>query len=490
MEGSVSVSSLLAERLAAFRLRAIPSDVIAQARLILLDTLGAMLAASSTKYSATRILADFARRLGGRPESSLVGQRMKTSCVTAALVNGTLSYYCDIEPHHVGGILHAPAVVVPTSLAVAEKEWASGARFLAAMILGIEVTCRVSYAINPTALYNRGFHPSAICGAFGAAAAAGHLFRLNASKFGNALGLAMQQASGLLAWASDHTENSRPFNPGLAARNGTTAAYLAHLGFGGPPTPFEGKYDAFTAFSGERHPEALLADWGKRFYLPEFAFKLYSSCSFTHPGLDALLDLAREHDLKPADVAEIVLRFPKSGAHMIDNNELKSHCAQYILPVGLVLGGVTIDDILQDRLRHPEVGRLRARTRLVADPELDARWPEVYASIVEVTTSDGRRLSRRVEHARGTMENPLTAEEIRRKYVKLATTVTTAAHAEQIADTVGEIERLKDMRGLAMLLRVLPIRRPKTASASPPAQTGRGGTRRRTRPSTRDKRRG
>lgn len=450
-----SRSAQLAERLASFRLKDVPPEVVAHSKLILLDTLGAMLAASNQKYSATRILTDFARRLGGRPESSLVGQRLKTSCVNAALVNGTLGYYCDIEPHHVGGILHAPAVAVPTSLAVAEKEGATGARFLEAMLLGVEVTCRVSYAINPTALYNRGFHPSAVCGAFGAAAAAGRLFRLSASKFAIALGLAMQQACGLLAWASDHTENSRPFNPGLAARNGTTAAYLASLGFGGPPTPFEGKYDAFTAFSGERHPEALLADWGKHYYLPEFAYKLYSSCSFTHPGLDALLSLAREHDLKPADVQEIVLRFPASGAHMIDNNELKSHCAQYILPVGLVFGGVMIDDILQDRMRHPEVARLRARTRMLADPGLDKGWPERYSSIVEVTTPDGLRLSRRVDHARGTMENPLTPEEIHQKYLKLATTVTSAGHAEEIAEIVQRIDRTPDIARLAGLLRSL-----------------------------------
>jgi len=244
MEHSVPLSTQLADRLAAFRLKDVPGEVLAHAKLMLLDTVGAMLAASNPKYSATRILVDFAKRLGGRPESSLVGQRFKTSCVNASLVNGTLGYYCDIEPHHVGGILHAPAAMVPAGLAVAEKERAGGRQFLEAMILGIEVTCRVSYALNPVALYNRGFHPSAICGAFGAAAAAGKLFRLNPKKFGIALGLAMQQASGLLAWASDHTENSRPFNPGLAARNGTTAAYLASLGFGGPPTPFEGKYDA------------------------------------------------------------------------------------------------------------------------------------------------------------------------------------------------------------------------------------------------------
>jgi 2-methylcitrate dehydratase PrpD len=469
MTEAVSRSAQFAQRLAAFRLRDVRPEVVAHSKLILLDTLGAMLAASNRKYSATRILLDFVRRLGGRPESSLVGQRLKTSCVNAALFNGTLGYYCDIEPHHVGGILHAPAVAVPTSLAVAEKEGATGARFLEAMLLGVEVTCRVSYAINPTALYNRGFHPSAICGAFGAAAAAGHLFRLSVPKFGIALGLAMQQACGLLAWASDHTENSRPFNPGLAARNGTTAAYLASQGFGGPPDPFEGKYDVFTAFSGERHPEALLADWGKHFYLPEFAYKRYSSCSFTHPGLDALRELARRHQLQPADVQEIVLRFPKAGAHMIDNNELKSHCAQYILPVGLVFGRVIIDDILQDRMRHPEVARLRAKTRLVADPELDRGWPEVYVSIVEVRTTDGRSLACRVDHAKGTMENPLTPEEIHAKYLSLATTVTSAAHAEQIAQIVQRIDRTPDVARLAGLLRSL---KPAGDSAKRRTKTG------------------
>ncbi|MGE5850550.1 MAG: MmgE/PrpD family protein [Candidatus Methylomirabilota bacterium] len=455
MTEPVSWSTQLAERLQAFRLRDVPPEVVAHARLILLDTLGAMLAASSRRFSATRILLDFVRRLGGRPESSLVGQRLKTSCVNATLFNGTLGYYCDIEPHHVGGILHAPAVMVPTSLAVAEKEGATGTRFLEAMILGIEVACRVSYALNPVALYRRGFHPSAICGAFGAASAAGHLFRLSAPRFAVALGLAMQQASGLLAWASDQTENSRPFNPGLAARNGTTAAYLASLGFGGPPTPFEGKYDAFTAFSGEGNPDALLADWGKRYYLPEFAYKRYSSCSFTHPGLDALLDLAHEHKLTAEEVQEIVLRFPASGAHMIDNNELKSHCAQYILPVGLVYGQVMIDDILHDRLRHPEVGRLSAVTRVVGDPQLDRAYPARYASIVEVTTTDGRQLIRRVEHAKGTMENPLTAEEIYQKFRQLATTVTSPAHAEKTADLVHRIDRLPDLTGLAAMLRTL-----------------------------------
>jgi 2-methylcitrate dehydratase PrpD len=155
-------------------------------------------------------------------------------------------------------------------------------------------------------------------------------------------------------------------------------------------------------------------------------------------------------------VKSILLRFPISGKHMIDNNELKSHCAQYILPVGLVFGGVMIDDILEDRLRHPEVARLRAATRMEGDPELEKTWPEQYASIVEVVTGDGRTLSRRVDYAKGMMRNPLTPEEIRAKYLKLATMVTTTAHAEKIADLAARVERLPDISGLAALLRTYP----------------------------------
>jgi 2-methylcitrate dehydratase PrpD len=450
---SSSPSQHLADGIAAFRYQDLPTDLIARAKLYLLDTLGAMLVASSPKYAAGRIIMDLVSALGGTAESTLVGRGRKTSCVNAALANATLGYYCDIEPHHVGAILHGPAVIVPASLAVGEKQRADGKRLLAAFVLGIEVATRVSYALDPVALYNRGFHPSAVCGAFGAAAAAGYLFRLGPERQAVALGLAMQQACGLLAWANDPSEHSRPLNPGLAARNGVTAAYLARLGFGGPPTPFEGKYDVFTAFSGSANPDALTDEWGKRFHLPDYAYKLYSSCAFTHPGLDAVLGLAADEKLRPSDVERIVLRFPKNGGHMIDSNPLKSHCAQYILPVGLVFGRVIIDDILFDRQRHPEVARLSAGMTFVHDAALDANYPERYTSIVELTLKDGRTLSRRVEHAKGTRENPLAPEEVVAKYFRLTAPVIPRPRATAIKTIVDRLEQLRDLRRLGSLLR-------------------------------------
>lgn len=454
------ISRRFADRIAAFRVRDLPPEAGAHARLALLDTLGAMLVASAPRYPAGRLVMDWARSQGGRPESTLVGEGRKTSCVNAALANATLAYSCDIEPHHAGALLHAPAVAVPVSLAAGEKTGADGGRFLAAMVLGIEVACRVSRALDPVALYNRGFHPSAICGAFGAAAAAGWLFRLRADRQAVALGLAMQQASGLLAWASDPTEHSRPLNPGFAARNGTTAASLAALGVGGPPEPFEGRYNAFIAFSEAGNPDALLADWGRRFHVSELAYKRYASCAFTHPGLDALLGLATDEKLTASDVERIVFRFPKSGAHMIDAHPLKSHNAQYVLPVGLVFGRVLIDDILLDRRRHPEVARLSAATQVVGDPTLDTDYPERYTSVVEVQTRDGRRLTRRVAAAKGTPENPMTADEIRAKFRRLTDDVVPARRAEAILALVDRIEREPDLQRLGALLRARTRPRP------------------------------
>jgi 2-methylcitrate dehydratase PrpD len=449
----------LASRIARFRARDVPPEVWRHARRCLLDTAGAMLVAASPRYAAGRIVVEHVRRLGGTPESTLIGYGRRTSRVGAALANGTLAYACDIEPHHNGAIVHAPAVVVPASLAVGEAEAVSGRRLLAAMVLGIEVACRVSEALDPVALYARGFHPTAVCGAFGAAAAAGHLLGLDPARQASALGLAMQQACGLLAWADDPTEHSRPLNPGLAARNGVTAAALARLGLGGPPAPFDGRYDVFTAFSGAGRPEALGARWGERFAVAGLAFKRHASCAFTHPGLDALLGLAADARLRPADVERIVLRFPKSGAHMIDGHPLKSHNAQYVLPVALVFGGVTVDDILLDRNRHPEVARLSATMRLVADPALDAEYPARYSSIVEILTRDGRTLARRIDAAKGTPDDPLTDDEVRAKFRAVTAGAVPANRAAAIVRAVEAIERAPSLRPFATLVRARTRRR-------------------------------
>ncbi|MFN8636960.1 MAG: MmgE/PrpD family protein [Chloroflexota bacterium] len=433
----------LARYAAAFSYERVPAEVRDFARGIVLDTLGAMVAASSGRYGLRGTLGSFVTQSGGTPESTLFGLGTKSSMVNAALYNGTLGYYCDIEAHHPGAIVHGPAIVVPAALAAAEARGASGEEVLAAVVLGVDVACRVSYAIDPNALYARAFHPTAVCGAFGAAAAVGRIVGLSAEQMANAFGLTANQASGLLAWASDHTEQSRPFNPGLAARNGTTAALLAEAGMGAPQNvldPAE-KYNVFRAWSVQPRPEELLDRLYERFFITELAVKLYACCAFLHPALDGILALLEEQAVAAEDVEAITLRFSHSGRSMIDQNELKSHRAQYILPIGLYNQRVVLDDILFEP-RDTRIATLSERVRVVGDDELERFYPDRYPSIVELTTRDGSVASRRVDWPKGYPQNPVSQTDLERKFRDLAATALDGAAIDRLVDLAAGLERL------------------------------------------------
>jgi len=446
------ITSKFAANIQDFDFDKMPKDVIIQARRILLDTLGVILKATSPEYSAGRILTELARIEGGNPECTLIGRDFKTSCIQACLINGTMGYYCDNEPHHLGAILHPAAVCVPTSLAFAERGKKSGKDLLVALTLGIEVSCKVSYAINPQALYAKGLHPTSISCGFGAFASGSYLLGLNHQQIVNGLGLVGNQASGLLAWASDKTENSRPFNPGIAARNGATAALLSDLGFGGPISIFDGKYNVFKAFSnGKERPEEL---FNQKWRIKELAIKLYSSCSFTHPGLDALLEIINENNLTSSDIEEIDLYYPQSGAHMIDNNELKSHCAQYIFAVAAVSGKVDIDDILKDRLEDPDIERLSKKMRVIGDVSLEKNYPDQYESIVKLKSKDGRTFSKYIDWPKGSQQRPLSYDELKEKFFRVTSNIISKDRAEDILAWVETADKQGDVEELCRLLRL------------------------------------
>lgn len=433
----------------------IPPAVVDHTKLVVLDTLGAILAASNPRYNAGKILVDFIKQLGGNEESSIVGYNFKSSCTNAAIVNGTFGYYCDIEAHHPEAVVHPAATIIPTSLAAGESQHTDGKTFMLSFLIGTDVDCRTSLALNPRTLYDRGFHPSCVAGCIGAAAAASRILNLNFDQISRSFGLVAQQASGLLAWKDDFSENSRPFNHGIAARNGITSAYLAKLGFGAPPDIFEGRYNIFRAFSksGESNPTVLTKELGVKFSIMDLAFKKYSCCAFLHPGLDALSNIMGKKGLKSKDIQRIVLRFPKSGTELIDGSELRSHSAQYILPVGALNQQIMIDDILYDRTVESEVKRLVENMEIIGDDDLDKFFPERYAAIVEITTKNGQKFDERVDYAAGTPENPFRQEDIEKKYFSLSQQVIDYDKAKKILKIVEKLEDVDDINILGDYLR-------------------------------------
>jgi len=427
--------------------------IIERASEIMLDTLGAILLGAGPEYGAVRRLADLARECGGPPRCTAIAQQLRTDLLSATLINGTAGYAADVEGAGIGR-QHAAAVLVPTVLTVGEYVQASGRQVIAALALAYDLAARIDDAAATAHSYPHSFHPSAVFGHFGAAVAAGALLGLDADGFERALGLAGLNAGGLIVWINDPSEDSRPFVIGVAAQSGVRAALLAARGYGGPLGIVDaGKYDIYDAFSGEHHPERLTAGLGTDFrILSAGGYKRYPCCGDIHTGLDALLAILARHDLPPERIARITHAVHPERFNVIDNNPLRSHCAQYIMAVAAVERGITPDVILVDRRQtDPRVAAMAARTTLVADEAFRA-GAAGQGAWVEVETTDGAVYREEVSHFRGTLRNPLTPAEIRAKFFDFAGRRLGAGRAEAVAGLVDRLETLPDIGALMAAL--------------------------------------
>jgi len=452
MESKWPYTERIAEYSAAFQFKDLPPKAVSTAKLVVLDTLGALFAAWPDRHPVSRLIGDFVAQMGGTPECTVLGRDFKAPAANAALVNGTMGYAADIEGAGIAR-MHAAAVFVPTALVMGERQGVNGKTFIASLALAYDVAGRVSEASRTEHSYPHSFHPSAVFGTIGAAAIAGYDLKLDPSRFINTYGLAGNVASGLIAWVDDPTEHSRSYGIGVAARNGVTAGLLAGMGFGGPRGIFDPmKYNIYDAFSGGMQLEALTRNLGTEFYIERAdGFKQYPCCGDIHSGIDALLMIINGHDLQPDEIAEIIHMVKESRRPVIDNNPLRSHCSQYIMAVAAVERQIRWDDFLCDRRKEPAIGAMAQRTRLVGTPELVSS-PAAAPAIVEVKTTDGRTFSKRVDFARGRSENPLSQAELQAKFVRLATPAVGEARARELISVVERLEELTDIRQLIELM--------------------------------------
>ncbi|MWB77683.1 hypothetical protein GLS40_06575 [Pseudooceanicola sp. 216_PA32_1] len=459
MSDRAPVTRSLAAFISGFTPAALPDEVMAYTRKLAKDGIGVLCAATHRSVTAAQGIGDFAEEVAGQGPCTLIGRGRKVDPVTAALANGTLGYAADFEPHHPEAILHPIAVMLPTAIALSEAQNRTGAEALAAIALGCEVTYRVSMAMNPRALYDRGFHPSAIVGSFGSAAASAYLLGLDAEQTVRALGLAGLQTSGLLAWQDDPREDARPFQMGLAARNGVMSAMLAKRGFGAPDRIFDGGHVVLDAYTAVASPAPLIADLGVAWDgVMELAIKPYASVSFLHPALDALVALLEEHALTPGQIAKIGLRFADSGAHCVDDNPLKGHSAQYILPVRAALGRLSFLDLFVDRRESdPEVARLAASAEVIRDHgAFNDAFPEFYMGEIILTLADGRTLSATSKVARGYPEQPLSEADLAQKFDDVTATVCSPVRRAALAEAAEGLYHAPDVSALAAVLAQAP----------------------------------
>ena len=364
-------------------------------------------------------------RLGlGAGEASVIGDSRGYAPPAAAFFNGALAHCLDFDDTHARASIHPSAPIVPAALAAAEMASASGPDCVAAITAGYEVQIRLSLALGPSAHYARGYHPTATCGVFGAAAAAGRILGLGTEEMVHAYGLCGSQAAGSMQFLADGAWN-KPFHVGYAAMSGLIAASLAREGFRGAADAIEGRAGFLASYAPSPEPEEAVRNLGSEWETLDIAVKPYPSCRYGHAAMDALIALRADHRLDADAVDSVQIGLPQTGWRLIGDPEPEKQNPQnyvdgqfsmpFVAAVALREGGMSWDSYAV-HLEDPRTRSLCRRISSVVDPEVESHFPAHMAGSARVRTRDGEELEKLVVVAKGEPENFPSAAELRAKF--------------------------------------------------------------------------
>jgi 2-methylcitrate dehydratase PrpD len=399
-------------------------------------------------------------RLGNGTDSHTIGFGAALPAPSAALVNGTLIHGLDFDDTHIGAIYHATGPALAAALAVGEAEHATGASVLRAYIIGLEVGCRLAQA-GAGKFHARGFHPTGIAGTFAAACVTAALRADSTDVLTNALGLCGSQAAGILEIRESWLKR---MHPGWAAHGGIAAVTMAEEGFRGPATVLEGPHGLYASHLGTTptRTELGLDDLGTRWMSAEIALKPYPCCHFTHAFADAafaLLDELGVDRLDPDQVASIECPTSREVmAAVTEPAEVKIAPAtiydalfsvQYVVARALTTRQVDLAAFYDEPLDHPTV--LAMAAKITCPPDELSDYPDHFPGEVILRLTDGQTLRRRIPASYGTVERPMSDQDVRQKFTRNAHRTLTAEQTEQILQTVIRLHEVADIAQLVRL---------------------------------------
>jgi 2-methylcitrate dehydratase PrpD len=434
----------------------VPSDLVAHAKLRILDTLGVALAASSLEYG--KVIRDAAQALGGDDGSRIVAFGDRVAPAWAAMANGMLAHALIFDDTHNESIVHPSSPLLSVALAVGEAVDCTGAEALTAFIGATEILCRIGL-VAQGGFHKAGFQPTAIVGPVGAAYLASRLYGLDQAAMVYAAGLTASFASGVTESWTDGTW-AQLLHPGWAAHSGVAAALLAKNGFSGPATALEGRFGLFRThvqqpafqFAYDRVLAGLGTDWESR----RISFKPYPCAHVIHPFLDAMLALHRE-GLTAADIQRVecpiaeymigVVCEPAHEKRRPASDAQARTSLQYSLAEAMMRGRLDALSYRPEALRDPAILELADKIEYTVD--VGAPTSRQFKGWVVVHTRDGRVLERIEPFNRGSPENPIAKEDVVHKFEGNATLALPDA---RVADLLAIVMDLENQGSLAPLM--------------------------------------
>lgn len=438
----------------------IPPPVRQLAKRHILDTLGLMVAGSTTE--GCQISLALIEEMGGHEQATLVGTGRRFSVLQAAYANGEAAHAMDYDdtqlaasPDRVFGLLmHPSAPILGAVLPVAEWTHATGQQLIVAFAIGVEVACTVAEAMNPIH-YRSGFHTTGTIGALGAAVAVGRLLRLDRRSMEAAMGVAASTSAGL---RENFGTMTKPLHAGRAAENGTLAALRVARGHTAASGILEAPRGFFPAYGGADPSvveDSLGTPWTAMW--PGISTKPYPSGSLTHPAVDATLELVVQHDLRPEGVEEIHVAvnqyMPQALLHDLPTDELQAKFSmKYGVVIALLDRRVGIEQFTRARVMRDDAQAWVRRVIVEVDDRADAVGYDQMYSVVSIRLKDGTSLERQASYAKGSPSKPMTDQEATTKFRECVALVrATDAESDRLIDELARLERSPDVARLKIL---------------------------------------
>lgn len=447
----MSIASEYASYCATLEYEDLPEHVIDYTKRLIEDHIA--LAVGGAEYSPSAgAFIDGVQSLDETPNNSgnatvlATGDRM--SPAYASLLNGALSHSLDYDDTVLGG--HVGAPVIAAALAAAEAADASGEDFLCSVVAGYEIMTRVLLAINRPVHYNRGFHPTATCGVFGATAAIGRAYRSETTVFENAFGCNASQVAGTNGYSIHGGWNKR-IHPGLAAHSGMIAVKMAMAGFEGIDRPLEGKRNVFHAYTSDPNIPIATAGLGDQYHLLETGLKPYPCGRRNHTAMDIAIELSTEHEISVDEITRINVEVSKQNVtDLATPVEHKTHPktlvdAQFSMPFGIAVGIVRGDAGIETFIDEFE-GGYSSEVQDIMDCIVvesndnifeDDALIDYHARIT--IESDTGTVTEGAARPTGEPEKPMSDEQRAEKFQQLTTTLT-SSQQDEIRQGIEQLE--------------------------------------------------
>jgi len=458
----VGIARELAKYSIAFTFQDVPPDIVHQTKRVVLDTLGCAIGGYTSE--ASRAIQELIKEFGHPEESMVFGSGMKTSCLNAVLANGAMARYLDYndtafiiqgEIYRTG---YHPSEVIPPILALAERQHLSGKDVIAAIVVGYDLSlCFLEGVVGP-GMEKKGWNGDTR-GAYIMPLVAGKLLGLNEEQMENAVGIAASchAVLGILDAPKEVYTMTKNIRFPTMAYASILAAMLAQKGFTGPAGVIDGQGGFIEAImNGDYDPSKLVNVKGK-FAIRDTCIKSIIADFSAHGHLTATLTLAREHDIKPEDIAEVRITTSKRCAeHTGDpmkkypkNKETADHSSYYLTAIAIIDRQIGPDQFTPEKYNDPRVKELIDKVILQGDPSLDKERP---AGISEILTKQGKRYSLRVDYPRGHAHNPMTDAEVIDKFQSMASKYMDDEHMKQVIEAVFALDRLDNIEKLNRLM--------------------------------------